>query len=131
MKTSTAYGSGEKFRVHLFTIEDEKVGGFNIHFNSDPKPKYLLTYCTGSTTDLKSPITPDTGNIWKVTLIRTSEVRLMLHINSVKLFDEVISELTCAEKSKITNWSNHVTKIQFLPTDTVSDFYKRGLPLQL
>ena len=136
VKTNTVYDeSREALRVHFFTIDDQKTGGFNLYLNknnSDSSQSYFLARCSETGTSINYPIaiSSDSGKVWKITLMRTPEIRLLLHLNHVKILDTAISDTTCADETWITSWTNNVEKIKFLTTDTLSYFYKKGLLLQ-
>ena len=77
----------------------------------------------GFPTDLPS----ETVKIWKVTLSRTSDIRLQIQCNNIEVVDVVLSDTTCADTIDWrTNWNGNVKKIMFKDKDEGSDYYKPG-----
>ena len=112
--------------MELFlNAQGDDAGGFDLSFKSPPQ--FHLRYCTSNFTDFPTDLPTDTYMIWKIKLIRTSDVRLMVHCNNKEVLNVVISDTTiCTHSSWRTYWSRDVEKMMFHSTDTASDYYRGG-----
>ena len=104
--------------------QGDYAGGVDLIFKSPPQ--YHLRYCTSRYTDFPNDLPTETDMIWKIKLVRTSDVRLMIHCNIKEVLNVVISGTTCTDNRWSTRWSRDVEKIMFFSTDTASDYYRGG-----
>ena len=122
IKTHNSLGSDEAVDVELLTSEGDKAGGVILHFSSIPQ--YELWYCTSSKTNFPTALPTDTNKVWRITLTRTSGIRLVIHCNEVEVLNVLMSDSTCNEERWSEYWSRDVEKIYFSSSDTASYFYR-------
>jgi hypothetical protein len=128
LKTDSASGSGEQVDLWLLTGQGagfkDLAGSFMLHFQQ--KMQYRLGLCNGGWTDFpsSSKIPSTSEKVWRVTLIRISDVRVRVHCNEEEVLDITLSDKTCGQGSW-KKWRWDLTKIQFTRSlDTASDFYR-------
>ena len=68
--------------------------------------------------------TKASGNIWRITHTRASDIKIVIHCNDVEVVKFEFSDITCTDASWRQIWSDDVTKIYFMKTNTGSDFYR-------
>ena len=125
IKTDSVDGSLHLLIVN-FLNNAGNAGGLVIIFR-DP-PVYNLALCTSSPRSFPA-LPSDIDKVWKITLKKSSEIRLVIHCNDVEVLNVLMSDSTCA----ISGWkrylSSYVDKIEFSSSDTASDFYSPHLPI--
>ena len=107
-------------------------GGFTLLFTSTPA--YFLYFCNkdGSSSTFTANLPTETEKVWKITLTRTSDTRLVITCNHVEVVNTPISDATCDDSTGwSTFWSRKVAGIKFRQDDTASDFYSSFLPISL
>lgn len=117
--------SKEYMMLNFYTGNYKLAGGFYLHFGQ--KLRYYLPNCINWThfpTTTTLPSSPD--KIWRITLIRTEDVRLVIHCNGVEVLNLPLSDTMCTANSA---WSKYwkkdtVKKIKFPQSDTASDLYR-------
>ena len=123
VKTDSADGSRDDLTVWLFAAEREEVGEVNIVFSHTPQ--YFLTGCSREWKEFPEEVPSERIKVWRITFTRTSEIRIVIHCNNVKVLDMLLSDSTCA--NTYTSWDTdsvkEVKKIWFSSIDTASDFY--------
>ena len=119
IKTDSLEGS---VRLHLFSVEGNTAGSIRLHLSSYP-PQYRIFPCTGQRIDFPSDLPNATDKIWRITLSRTPEIRIVIHCNDVEVANQLISDSTCSSENWDTFWSRDVEKIKFGGEDTASDQY--------
>ena len=112
-------------KVGFYTAEGHKVGGFLIRFSSPPK--FAIWQCT-DWTDLPTALPSKTEKVWRVTLIRSSYIRLVAHCNDLEVLNLLLSDSTCAAHDWYTYWRNKVKKIEFPVDDKAYDSYSSQSP---
>ena len=120
IKTDSTLGSNDEVRVMFVTAGREYAGEAAIYFTSTPQ--YKLHLCTSDRTNFPVELPTDTVKVWRITLTRTSGVRLVIHCNEVEVLNFLLSDLTCNDSSWSTVWSRDVEKMSF-SQDTATDFY--------
>ena len=127
IKTDTAQGINTHLIVWFTTSGDEDIGGIWISFSD---LRYFIWYCSGPNTGHYSSFhTAPPGEInktWKITLERSSGIRILIHCNDVEVLDLVMSDTTCTNGAWKTYWSRDVGKMKFAINDGASDFYRPG-----
>ena len=125
IKTDEKVGSDKRVAVIFYSAEDEKAGGFDLHFKATVQ--YRLSYCNEVNTWTNFPITlPSTANkVLSITLTRSTDVRLKVHCNK-EVLNVLISDTTCDKSDWNKYWSRDVEKIQFQSYDKASDYYIPG-----
>ena len=103
--------------LRFHTEKDQTAGSISFSLDEPGHFKYYLEKCTGWR--YSSWNIPDSRyKIWRVDLIRTSDVRVVIHCNNTEVLNFLISDLSCTESWE--DWSKSVVKIQFLPDDVAS-----------
>ena len=120
--TDSTLGSDDRVRVYLYTSQGDEIGDLYLYFSSTPQ--YAIGYCKTGWTNFPTNLPPDSDKVWRVTLTRTSGIRLVVHCNEVEVLNTLISDSTCGDSEWSTNWSREVAKIKFRSSDTASDYYQ-------
>ena len=124
LKTDSAAGSGEEGKVGLYTATGAIVGGIMIKFSSPPQ--YALWYCV-SWRNFHTLPPSDTEKVWKITIIRTSGIRLVILCNNVEVLNLLLANSECSNTKWPNYWGREVEKIEFPKTYTATDFYASQL----
>ena len=122
IKTNSELGSEEELRLRFYTAKHNASGGFNVHFSSIPR--YRIQYCRSSMTNFPSDLPADRNKIWRITLTKTSGIRLQIHCNNVEVLNTLLSDTTCDNSKWSTYWNRDVKMVNFQIRDTASDSYK-------
>ena len=120
--TDSTLGSDDRVRVFLYTSLGNSAGGLDLFFFSTSQ--YYIWYCNTDWTNFLTTLPPDSDKVWRVTLIRTSGIRLVVHCNEEEVLNTLISGSTCGDSRWSTYWSREVAKIKFRSSDTASDYYQ-------
>ena len=121
-KTNSTLESSDSVRLNFRTSQDVSVGGLYIFFLSTLQ--YFIWSCSSSTTNFPTDLPTATDKVWRVTLTRTSGIRLVIHCNEVEVLNFLISDSTCGRSDWSTYWSRKVAKILFPNNDSATDFYR-------
>ena len=122
IKTDSPLGSDEKVEVNFYTSEGGYAGGVVLHFTSTPQ--YEMYKCTDSGTDFPIAVPTKTDDrVWRITLTRTSGIRLVIHCNEEEVVNVTLSDTTCGNSWWSNSWSRDVEKIRFDNDDTASDYF--------
>ena len=108
----------------FYTESGEMAGGVILYFTSPPL--YELLQCTTSRTDFFAALPTGTDDkVWRISLIRTSGIRLVIHCNDVEVLNILVSDSTCNTESSGWNdaWNRDMKQIRF-DDDTASDYYR-------
>ena len=109
--------------VYFYNSQRNDAGGVYIKFNSPPQ--YRILYCNTSWTNFPTDLPTATDKVWRVTLTRTSGIRLVIHCNEVEVLNILTSESSCSYSDWSKHWSRKVAKIYFnTDNDTASDYYR-------
>ena len=128
VKTNSVDESNTTLDVELYTAKEEMAENIFIRFFK-PAPKYRFSYCNDWTNFPTAP--PSTAHkIWRITLIRTSSLQILIHCNRVKVLNFVLSNTTCSDIWSHFRNRNPVVKIKFYKGDTASVSY-RAVPSKL
>ena len=131
IKTDSSLGSDETVHVWFYSSDDYNyryaAGGVILHFTSTPK--YQLGWCTYNTTNFSTALPNETDKVWRISLTRTSGIRLVIHCNEVEVLNILMSDSTCNEEGWSEYWSRDVETIRFKNIDTASDYY-RGIIME-
>ena len=126
IKTDSTLGSNDIVDVGFYTSQGHLVGYVSLYFYSTPQ--YYIGRCSSGRTNFPTDLPTATDKVWRVTLTRTSGIRLVVHCNEVEVLNTLMSDTTCDDRDWSTSWSGEVTKIKFAAHDTASDFYKPVKP---
>ena len=122
LKTDGSIGSNEKVMVEFSTDSGVRAGGVILHFTAPPQ--YELAYCI-SRTNFPAELPTDTNKVWKISLTRTSSIRLVIHCNEEEVVNILLSESTCSYSSQWSDtWNKDIKQIRFEEDDTASDYYR-------
>ena len=127
IKTDSTIGSGDEVFVEFYRSGGYNVGYVVIRFSSTPQ--YRIGSCTYSWTNFPVSLTTEVEKVWRITLNRTSGIRLLIHCNNVEVVNFLMSSSTCSNyrSSYSTYWSGTVGKFWFHnEEDTASDYYRAG-----
>ena len=122
IKTDSTLGSDDEVVVELFTSQGDWAGALLLHFTSTPQ--YEIWPCKSGFTNFPTNLSPGKDKVWRVTLTRTSGIRLVVHCNEEEVLNTLISDSTCGDSRWSTYWSREVAKIKFRSSDTASDYYQ-------
>ena len=121
--TDSTIGSDDLVGVIFYTSQGNSAGGLYLFFYSTPQ--YYIWYCSyNSNTNFPINLPSDKDKVWRVTLTRTSGIRLVVHCNEEEVLNFLISDSTCDDSNWSTYWSREVAKIKFHSYDTASDYYQ-------
>ena len=122
IKTDSVLGSNDDVRVWFYTSQGDRAGYLNLHFSSTPQ--CLIGACSSGRTNFPTNLPTDNDKVWRVTLTRTSGIRLVVHCNEEEVLNTLISDSTCGNSNWYKLWSREVAKIKFPSSDKASDYYQ-------
>ena len=108
--------------VRFYSSHGNAVGGVSLYFNSSPQ--YYISSCNTSDTDFPTVLPSAKDKVWRITLTRTSGIRLVVHCNEVEVLNILMSDSTCSRSEWNTYWSKNIAKIRFSKQDNASDNYR-------
>ena len=130
IKTNSKLGSHEFLALRFFEYtplnnypdryEMFYSGGFEILFSSTPQ--YYIQLCTYPWLDFLTTLPSAAEKIWKITLDKSSGIRVKVHCNELLVVDFSVSRENCSYPKWQMWWMNDVTDIWFF-TNTRA-FYK-------
>ena len=104
-------------------------GEFYLFFTSSPQ--YWLGRCSTSWINFRD-LPTETDKVWTITLSRvTGGKRVVITCHDMKNHIVELLDTTCKDKNGESYWSRDVTRIQFSPYDTASDYYGPGDQLKI
>ena len=124
IKTDSELGSDDQLRLLFYTSNGFSAGGFHAFFGSIPQ--YYLPDCYSSRTIFPSNLPVARVKIWRITLTKTSGIRLQIHCNNVEVLNILLSDTRCSKKGWSTYWKRDVGVVDFDTgaLDTASVCYK-------
>ncbi|KAL5263950.1 hypothetical protein ACHWQZ_G005141 [Mnemiopsis leidyi] len=125
IKTNSTLESGDEVEVYFYNSQGEDAGRVWIYFSSTPQ--YRLVWCS-SDTNFPSNLPAAVDKVWRISLNKTSGIRLQIHCNDVEVLNTLLSDDTCSDSDWREYWSRDVEKIAFYRGDTASDYYRRFKP---
>ena len=117
--TDSEAGSEEEGKAGFYTASGVIVGGFILVFSSPPQ--YALWYCVSSR-NFPTPLPSATDKVWKITISRTSGIRVVVHCNFVEVLNVLLQDSMCSNGGWYSRWSQDVKKIDFHSPDTYKTF---------
>ena len=122
LKTDSSLGSDEKVKVEFSTDSGVRVGGVILHFMSPPQ--YKIRNCNFGT-DFSTTLPTEVNKVWRISLRKTTEIRLVIHCNEEEVVNVQLSDTTCTESSEWSDtWNKDIKQIRFEEDDTASDYYR-------
>ena len=121
IKTDSTLRSDDVMTVEFSTSQGKEAGALELFFDSTHQ--YAIWYCS-ELTNFPTNLPSDNNKVWRVTLTRTSGIRLVVHCNEVEVLNTLMSDSTCGDSRWSTYWTGEVAKIKFLSYDTASDYYQ-------
>ncbi|KAL5263945.1 hypothetical protein ACHWQZ_G005136 [Mnemiopsis leidyi] len=121
IKTNSTLESEDYVEVYFYNSQGEDAGGVYIYFTSTPQ--YRLYWCS-SRTNFTSNLPAAVDKVWRISLNKTSGIRLQIHCNDVEVVNFLLSDDTCDRSYWRKYWSRDVEKIAFSIYDTASDYYR-------
>ena len=123
IKTDSEVGSNEKMVVYFLTAHGSYIGGVWIHFRSTVQ--YELDGCT-SRTDFPTTLPSTKEKVFRLTLTRSSGVRLKIHCDGEEVLNVLISDTACSKRDWSKYWKRDVKTIKFGSHDSASKYYRAG-----
>ena len=126
IQTDSTIGSGDDIRLYFLSMNGARAGGLYIQFVS--VIRYHIVRCKTSYNQIEKSCPGSDGGhkIWRVTLKKAADIRLLIHCNNMKTIDVVISSGICGRSEWNTYWSRSSDMIRYQTDDTASDFYRKG-----
>ncbi|KAL5263940.1 hypothetical protein ACHWQZ_G005132 [Mnemiopsis leidyi] len=125
IKTNSTLESGDRVDVWFYNSQGEDAGGVRIYFSSTSQ--YYLYRCS-LWTNFTSNLPAAVEKVWRISLNKTSGIRLQIHCNDVEVVNTLLSDDTCGDSYWREYWSRDVEKIAFSRDDTASVYYRRFKP---
>ena len=123
IKTDSTLGSDDEVYVSFYTSQGYAVGGLRLYFRSTPQ--YNIGRCITGHANFLTNLPSDNDKVWRVTLTRTSGIRLVVHCNEEEVVNYLMSDSTCDISAWSTiYWRREVGTIRFRSDDTASDYYQ-------
>ena len=120
IKTKSMLGNRNMVDVWFYSSQEDLAGGisfdypsFDFHF----WPLYYILRCK-SWTDFPTILPSAMDKVWKITLTRTSGIRIVVDCNDKEVLNIPTSDLTCIDST----WIKEGAKIQFSLSDKSSEY---------
>ena len=120
IKTDSTLGSDDEVVVELFTSQGDWAGALLLHFTSTPQ--YEIWPCKSGFTNFPTNLPPGKDKIWRVTLNRTSGIRLVIHCNEEEVLNMLMSASTCDDSEWREFLNIKIATIMFSSLDNATDF---------
>ena len=118
IKTDSTLQSYKLMRVRFYASQDHEAGGVEILLK--PSPGYYLHNCHkigSSWTPFPTDLRPtDNDKVWRITLTKTSGIRLVIHCNDKEVVNVLMSDTECSVSQWNNYWSKERKKIKFFNT---------------
>ena len=108
--------------VYFYTSQGDYAGGVNLHFTSTLQ--YCINWCITTWTNFPTNPPADVNKVWRMSITRTSGIRLQIHCNDVEVLNILMSDTTCGSSSWSTYWNKDIEKMYFSKSDTASEYYR-------
>ena len=93
-------------------------------------PKYTINNCMRekSEENFQTSLPSESEKVWRFTLFKTPEYRLLIHCNDVEVLNFVMSNESCVRDWWRRTWGRDVAKMKFpystLYTDNASHYFR-------
>ena len=101
IKTNNALGSNDVVGVFLHTSQEDHVGVLFLQFTSTPV--YNIGACSSNSANIPTNLPYAKDKVWRITLTRTSGIRLVVHCNEEEVLNTMISDSTCGK----SDWNTY------------------------
>ena len=109
--------------VIFYDTSRVELGGVRIRFTSTPQ--YWLNRCSVSYTEFPVTLPSTTYKVWRITLTRSSGVRVIIHCNNKEVLNVLLSDTSCGNSEWSEKWNIETAHIEFSSyNDTASDYYR-------
>ena len=108
--------------IGFITLNGKIAGELQIKFSNTFT--FLVKDCSSSFSSFASNLPTAVDKIWRIRVIKTSAIRILIHCNDAEVLNLVLSDSTCNINLWKSSWTMDITRIQFF-YDTASDFYKK------
>ena len=100
------------------------MGRVRIYFSS--KQQYYLGKCHDSRhpKDFTDSLPTTKGRVWKISLTKSSEIRVKIHCNEQRVVNLLLSDDNCDNNDWNKYWTRDVAQIEFRPGDSASKYYR-------
>ncbi|KAL5248076.1 hypothetical protein ACHWQZ_G017302 [Mnemiopsis leidyi] len=122
IKTDSAVGSGDKVFVLFYTSQGDYAGGVYLRFTSTLQ--FCIYRCCTTWTNFPTNPPADVNKVWRISVTKTSGIRLQIHCNDVEVLNILISDTICSSSDWSTYWNRDIEKMYFTNDDTASDYYR-------
>ena len=112
---------GDQSSIQFYDKQGQVAGGLWLYFWAIPR--YSLAQCDTNTKLFNKDLPSEVEKVWKMTVTKTSDVRVVLTCNDEVVVDKVLSIAECGETRWRDYWSRSVTRIVFTNEDSASDYY--------
>ena len=103
-----------------------RLGAVRIEFRSTPQ--YGLSYCNSSNTEFPVTLPSTTYKVWRITLTRSSGVRVIIHCNNKEVLNVLLSYTSCDDSEWSEMWNRETAYIEFrFYDDTATDYYREAI----
>ena len=97
IKTTIRAGSNKEVVSQFYTAEGAPVGGVTLYFESTTK--YQIWHCNKHKINLTPNLPSTVDKVWRISLSRSPDVRVVIHCNGKEVVDALVSESTCEDLS--------------------------------
>ena len=98
------------FDLDFYSGQD-RMSYLGIEYDS-PSVQYNIRGCSPKENDIPVKLLSATENVWRLTFDRTSGIRLAIHVNDVKVMDELLSDSFCNNNEWKDRWTKDMTRIE-------------------
>ncbi|XP_063687398.1 CUB and sushi domain-containing protein 3-like [Bolinopsis microptera] len=128
IRTDSRLGSYSAVWVYFYDTSERPSGGVAILFLST-KYQYWLYYCSSSRIDFPVTLPSTTDKIWRITLTRSSGVRVVIHCNNEEVGNVLLSDTLCSDSTLEGTWGdywNRETEYIKFERNEASDYYREA-----
>ena len=128
IKTDSELERGDKVGLKLYNAQGENAGGIKIYLQATSQ--FRIRSCQEDRFNFPKDNVPSAKDkVWRVTVTKSSNVRLVIHCNDVEVLNTVLSPSNCQgyKDDWSRRWNRDVAQILFDSEDTASDFYRPRL----
>ena len=112
----------------MYDARKNLAGSIRVKFSSTPK--YTINNCMReeSEENFQTSLPSESEKVWRFTLFKAPEYRLLVHCNEVEVLNFVMSNESCVRDWWSRTWGRDVAKMKFhystLYTDNASHYFR-------